>query len=346
MTFQNFEERFKEKASKQKYSQENIDICIAYAKPLIEQKLPVIFNTEHFSRLVGYKKSFIKKAVLYPSYFYREFKILKKNKKPQNKEINDRRIISEPLPSLKEIQHWILKNILYEIPVSRFAKAYIPKRNLLENVKYHKNKDVVISLDVKDYFSSIKRYYIEKVFFNLGYSSNVSNLLSKLCCLNDCLPQGAPTSPYLSNIYMYEFDSNIETFCKKEIRYTRYADDLTFSGKLDSTQIIDYVRQELNKKELSINEDKISIMGQNKRQIVTGVVVNQKLQVVREKRDKIRQEVYYIKKFGLLNHLEKTKNPRDNYVYHLLGKINFVLYINKNDSEMKEYYNYIKTLLE
>src|ERR1051325_5531974 len=137
MTFNYFEEKFREKAIQAGYSEENTQRCLTYAKPLIEQNLPVIFNTSNLSALVGYKKNYIKKAVLYPNYFYRSFTIKKKN--------GTLRYLKEPLPSLKEIQCWILENILYAIPVSRFARAYIPKRNLLDNVKYHKDKKVVLS---------------------------------------------------------------------------------------------------------------------------------------------------------------------------------------------------------
>jgi RNA-directed DNA polymerase len=338
MTFENFKQRFLEKANQSNYSEENIKKCLDYAEPIINRNLPVIFNTSHLSQLVGYRKTFIKKAVLYPDYFYRSFQIIKKNGEPRN--------LKEPLPSLKEIQYWILENILYQLPVSRFAKAYIRKRNLFENVKYHKNKKVVICLDIKNFFSSIKRDEIEKVFLALGYSSNISNLLSKLCCLNNCLPQGAPTSPFLSNIYMYEFDHVISTYCtSSNIRYSRYADDLTFSGDLNPGVVIAFVKAELLKIGLLLNEDKIKIMGKNVRQIVTGIVVNDKFQIPKEKRNKIRQEIFFIKKFGLENHLRNTNSNRGNYVKHLFGKINFALYFNPSDKEMKGYFEYMKTLV-
>lgn len=338
MDFLQYEQRFRELAVQSGYSEDNIQKCLNYAHPLIEKSLPVIYNTQNLSALVGYKKNFIKKAALYTSYFYRSFDVRKKN--------GGVRHLKEPLPSLKEIQCWILENILYEIPVSKFAKAYIRDRNLVQNVKYHKNKDFVLTIDIKDFFPSIKRVFIERILLNQGYSSNISNLLSKLCCCDDHLPQGAPTSPYLSNIYLTDFDAVVSSYCKiRDIRYTRYADDLTFSSNHDFLEIVDFVKGELQKLELSVNADKVRMMKKNSRQIVTGVIVNQKLQIPKTKRKVIRQEVYYIKKFGLESHLQKTQNLRKNYLYHLIGKINFALHINPHDKEMKDNLLFIRALL-
>lgn len=107
MTYQEYEHKFRELAKKKGYAEEHILRCLQYAKPLIEKKLPVIFNTTHLALLVGYNKNYIKRAAKNTYFFYRRFEIPKKNGKT--------RLICEPLPSLKEIQHWILKNILYEI---------------------------------------------------------------------------------------------------------------------------------------------------------------------------------------------------------------------------------------
>lgn len=339
MTFEYFENGFRKKAIQSGYSEDNICRCLVYAKPLIDKDLPVIFNTANLSALVGYKKNFIKRAVLYTDYFYRNFTILKKN--------GSKRELKEPLPSLKEIQCWILENILYNVPVSKYAKAYVKKRNLTDNVKYHKGRDVVVTLDINNFFSSIERSSVEGIFLELGYSSNISNLLSKLCCCNEILPQGAPTSPYLSNIYMRGFDMAVSNYCNKQnIRYTRYADDITLSGdNIDPSILIDFVKENLEAIKLSLNEDKVKVMGKNVPQIVTGIIVNDKIQVPKEYRDKIRQEIYFIKKFGLANHLRNVNCDKVNYVYHLLGKINFALQINPKDLHMAEYKSYLHTLI-
>jgi len=334
MTFDIYEATFRAKASKSGFSEEDILKCLTYAKPLLEKNLPVIYNTSNLSALVGYEKPFLKKAALFTRYYYRRFTIKKKN--------NKLRTLSEPLPSLKEIQIWILNTILYNIPVSKFAKAYVPNRNILDNTRFHRNKEKVLSLDIEDFFPSIKRPSIEKIFLSLGYSSNVSNLLSKLCCCDEILPQGAPTSPYLSNIYLQNFDVFISNYCiNEDIRYTRYADDLTFSGDFEEEQVIKIVTNELKKIGLRLNKSKVKVMGRNDRQIVTGIVVNKIVQIPRYKRNDIRKEVYFVKKFGLDDHLVKTKNNRGNYIKHLLGKIEYAIFINPKDEEMLGYKKYL-----
>ena len=330
MNFTQYEKKFRSKAIKSAYSEDEISACLEYAKPLIISDLPVIYNTANLAALVGYRTNYLKRSVKYTSYYYREFFIKKSNGKL-------RRLV-EPLPSLKEIQNWILNNILYKVKVSRYAKAYVRERNLIENVKFHKGQPAVLKLDISDFFGSIRLDHVETIFRDLGYSSNVANLLAKLCCNDEVLPQGAPTSPYLSNLYLRSFDETLSKYCNEnEIRYTRYADDLTFSGKKDSLNIIEFVEHQLSVIDLVLNHKKEKLMLRNERQLITGIVVNDKLQVPKKDRNFIRNEVHFLSQFGLNDHLKKTGNRRNNYLAHLLGKINFALHVNQNDSRMQKY---------
>lgn len=329
MDFQQYSTKFREQAKNAGYSEVNIIKCLDYAEKLFSNDVPVIYNTSHLSAHVGYNRKYIKRAALYTDYFYRDFKILKSNKK-------EYREISEPLPSLKEIQKWILNNILYSIPPSKYVKSYIPNRSIKDNAKYHKNQKIVLTLDIKEFFPSIKQDKVEIVFKELGYTSVISNLLAKLCCLYGSLPQGAPTSAYLSNIILRKFDKSIEEYCSEnKIRYTRYADDLTFSGELDTEKLIEFVEQELEKDKLELNGNKTRIMKGHQKQQVTGIVVNKKLQAPREVRKELRQAAYYIDKYGLVNHIDKIGNKKSNYLKHLIGLSNFILFVNPNDEEAK-----------
>jgi len=330
MDFSQYKDEFTIEASKTGLSKQNIQHCLGYAEVLFSNNVPVIYNPSHLSKLVGYKKEYLKKAALHTSYFYRDFEIVKKNGK--------KRPISEPLPSLKEIQIWILKNILEKVTVSPFAKAYKPKTSLTENLKYHRNQLKVFTLDLENFFPSIKMELVEKVFLELGYSKMVSNLLAKLCTRDNALPQGAPTSPYLSNLIFKEADAIISDYCKqRKIRYTRYADDLSFSGDFDEEELFDKVSETIKNLNLHINKSKTRLMTPDKRQTVTGIVVNDKPQVVFHKRNELRQAMYYIKKFGFDEHRVYKEISKSNYLEHLLGKINFVLQINPKDNEFLQY---------
>lgn len=337
MNFQNYQELFTEKALNNGFSKDNIKSCLCYAKNLFDNNVPVIYNTTHLSQLVGYKKNYIKRAVFFNEYFYKEYHIKKKNGKGI-------RIISEPLPSLKDIQYWILNNILANQPVSKFAKAYIPKSSFIKGLHFHRKQKVVLNVDIKDFFGSITKEQVYNVFFDLGYSKILSDLLSKLCTKDNKLPQGAPTSPYLSNLIFINFDNLISEYCNEnesnKIRYTRYADDLSFSGNFDTKHLIEKITEILGDK-FSLNKKKTTIRKQGQRQTVNGVIVNEKIQVPIEERKKIRLQIYYIKKFGLESHIRQAKIKHKNYIPYILGKINFILKVNPKDQEFIDYKKYI-----
>ncbi|HEU4790766.1 MAG TPA: reverse transcriptase domain-containing protein [Flavobacterium sp.] len=334
MDFEQYCSNFSREALKLGYSEQNVIRCLDYATVLFSNNVPVIYNISHLAQLVGYKKEYLKKASIYTDNFYRNFEITKRN--------GTKRLISEPLPSLKEIQLWILKNILYKIPVSPVAKAYKPKARIIENLKFHRNRPKVLTLDLENFFPSIKMKAAQNVFLNLGYSKYMANILSKLCTKDDSLPQGAPTSPYLSNLIFKSADALIFDFCRqRKIRYTRYADDLSFSGDFDEKELLENVTDVIESLNFKINNTKTKLMTPNTRQTVTGIVVNQKPQVVSHKRNALRQALYYIKKFGLKEHQEYKEIVQKNYLEHLLGKINFVLQINPEDNEFKDYKDFL-----
>lgn len=334
MKFENYKEAFEKAASNSGYSEENIKLCLNYAETLFSNNVPVIYNTSHLSALVGYKKDYIKRASVHTPSFYRDFQIKKKNGKLRD--------ISEPLPSLKDIQNWILENILSNVRVSPFAKAYRKKVGIIENLRFHVGQQAVFTVDLKDFFPSIKTSFVEIIFKSLGYSSILSSLLAKLCTRDGCLPQGAPTSPYLSNIHFKSADIIIAEYClENDIRYTRYADDLSFSGDFDERELFELVKHAVETIGLRINDEKTKLMKLGFRQTVTGIVVNQKPQVVFQKRNKLRQDLFYIKKFGLADHIQHRKIKQANYLEHILGQINFILHINPNDEEFKGYKQYL-----
>jgi RNA-directed DNA polymerase len=337
MDFSNYKDAFTKEAIQRGYSEQNIQRCLDYAAPLFSNAVPIIYNTSHLSVLVGYKKKYLQKAALHTKYFYRDFEVLKRNGK--------KRPISEPLPSLKEIQHWILKKILYSIPVSPFAKAYKPNVSLIENIKFHRNQPKVFTLDLENFFPSITIDGVEKIFSKLGYCNSISNLLAKLCTRNGTLPQGAPTSPTLSNLIFIDADEMIANYCiQKKIRYTRYADDLSFSGDFDEKELFVVVKGIIEKMKFKINTAKTKLMTPGNRQTVTGIVVNEKPQVVFHKRNELRQAMYYIQKFGIDEHREYREINQRNFLEHLLGKINFVLQINPKDTEFIKYKSFLVDL--
>ena len=337
-----YQKRFKISAKKKGYPNEFIQECLLYAKKLNEQNYPIIYNVEHLSRLLGYTSKYLYKITNEKNKNYRKYRIPKKN--------GNFRTITEPYFDLKNIQTWILDNILYHISVSPYAKAYIPKHSLRDNVKFHIKQPVVIKLDLTDFFPSIKEGCIVKIFMQMGYSSVLSGLLGKLCCYENSLPQGAPTSPYLSNIYCRRIDKRIGNYITKlGFRYTRYSDDITISGNISDRQIgtiIKFCKKCLNEAHLQLNEEKTQILRHSNRQVVTGVVLNDKISAGVRKKKEIRQEIYYIKKFGLESHILHKNIEKQNYIYHLAGKINWVLELERNNKEFLEYKSYVNKIIQ
>lgn len=337
MEWNNYKERFILKAKQANKNDKYIEKWLSYANNLFSKQLPIIYDQNHLCLLLGFSKNYVYAASNAQKYFYREFKIPKKN--------GEYRVINEPLPNLKEIQKWILENILYKIEISIYAKAYRKGYSLKDNVKFHRNQKKVLSLDIESFFDNLKYYKILNVFSNIGYANDVSIMLANLCSLNSCLPQGAPTSACLSNIIMKEFDDTISSFCKeRHIRYTRYADDMTFSGDFNEIEVIEIVRKKLKEMNLNLNKNKIRVRIQGQQQLVTGLVVNKTIQLPKKTRKELRKSIYYIKKFGFSEHVRFIEEDRSNYLNHLIGIVGFGLYINPKDKELMSYKSYLLNL--
>lgn len=312
---------------------------ISYARNLFDKGLPLIVSPLHLSMLIGLDYQYVCSMSYSTERFYRHFTIKKPNGKIRE--------IYEPLPDLKFVQHWILKNILEKCPVSIYAKAFVKGRTLKHNARFHKAQPVVVTMDIKDFFPSIRIFDVFSIYKEMGYWDNVAWFLAHLCCHKKILPQGAPTSPYLSNIRLLRLDEAIVRYTSKQkIRYTRYADDLTFSGDLNPHKVISKISKLVYAEGFQINSQKTRVANQNARQEVTGIVVNSHMQVSKEQRKNIRQQVYYITKYGLDSHLAYIGETRQNYINHLIGQINFALFVNPKDGELKEYFEKLKDLLK
>ena len=271
---------------------------------------------------------------------YKIYKIKKRNGKY--------RTIYEPNSILKQIQKQILINILNNKSISKYAKAYHKGIQLKDNAIFHINKEIILKLDIENFFENISFLDIYNSCFPIEYfPKSVGMILTYLCTYNNHLTQGSPTSPYISNLVMKEFDEELGNWCNlRNISYTRYSDDMTFSGQFNPSELIVKVRKMLYKLGLSLNNDKIHIIHKSSRQNVTGIVVNEKMQVNIKYRNKIRQEIYYIKKFGLSSHLKKCDiniKPKK-YLNGLYGRILYVLQINENDKEFMKYKHFIEKL--
>lgn len=257
---------------------------------------------------------------------------------------------------LMKIQRNILHHILDQMPVSSYATAYYKGAGVISNAQMHVGTEQILKLDIKDFFEQILFYQVYQYAFpTIYFPPAAGTLLTYLCCYKDYLPQGAPTSAAISNLVMKPFDEHMGIWCgEQNINYSRYCDDMTFSGTFDAGMVIRKAGGFLKAMGFELNRKKIAVVSCHRRQSVTGIVVNHKPQVSRDYRKKLRQELYYIEKYGIQSHLEKTKATRylsmgeagvKCYWLSLVGKVNFVLQVNPEDSyflEAKKWLQQIK----
>ncbi len=242
---------------------------------------------------------------------------------------------------LKAIQRSILNNLLLTEDISSYASAYLPGGSTKRNARVHLNKSVVLKLDILNFFDRLIFPLVkEKAFPSERYSEQNRVLLTALCIFRDSIPQGAPTSPAISNIIMRDFDDFIGNWAAdRGISYSRYCDDMTFSGDFDPDAVIPIVKNELRKMGLYLNERKTVIARKGQQQQVTGIIVNEKISVPAEYKAKIRQEMYYCMKYGIEDHLRiiQKENSPEEYRLSLLGRINYVLNIEPGNLQMANY---------
>jgi len=338
LDFISYKRQFRLLALQNNLSNDEIVKLLDYAKGLVDRNLPIIYDQEHLSNLMGVEYRYLLGVTNSQVTHYKQYLLPKKN--------GGYRIIMEPLPTLKLVQIWILKNILYANSnlVSPNAKAFIRNIGLRDNAKFHKGKRVVLNIDLIDFFGSIDFQMVLKLFTDLGYNKPIAVMLSNLCTLHGILPQGAPTSPMISNMVFYPVDVIIFEYCKqRKIMYTRYADDLSFSGDFDAYEVLRFLNNALKPFHFKINGKKTKICYKGVRQAVTNIVVNEKIQTRKDYRKSIRQSIYYVCRFGLDEHVSRynakhnTRWTSESYLNHLRGKVCYALYINSKDTEMQRY---------
>lgn len=218
-----------------------------------------------------------------PARHYRQFEIGKRG--------GGKRVISSPRLFLKVIQYWLHDYFLYQLPIHDSCHSYQKGKSILSNAEPHVGKLFVANIDIEDFFGSISKNMVNQLLRNNHFGEHLSNAIARLVTLNDALPQGAPTSPTISNAFLYEFDKTMSAFADiKGLTYTRYADDISVSGG-DRKQIlgaIGFAERLINEMGLRLNSKKTRIASKGGQQKVTGVVVNEKPQPPRELRRRIR----------------------------------------------------------
>lgn len=302
------------------------DLYLDYIEVLIKQDLPPIFDFHHLCKLLGLKYDFVASIVNGPEKFYHSFEIPKRS--------GGKREITAPYPSLKFIQRWIYENILSKVKIHGCAHGFVNKRSILTNAKVHQNKKCLLKIDLKDFFPSIPKEWVIQVFKSLGYEHQVSFYLAALCCYEDALPQGSPASPVISNIIARHLDRRLYRVAKKfNLNYSRYADDIAFSGDEINTKFVEYISAIIADCGLKINPSKIRLYKGRGSKILTGIsLATGEPRLPRNYRRELEKELFFIDKYGLNGHMSHNKIRKPYYLESILGKVGYWLMIEPNNA--------------
>lgn len=256
-------------------------------KRLKSKKLPYIYNINHFCILTNSSSKQVNLYLSNKEKGYTTFKLPKKN--------GDFREINAPSKKLKHIQRWILDNILYKLDSGNYAHGFIPEKTIYTNAKVHVNQDLVLGIDLKDFFPSINFRSVYYVFYSAGYTKKIAWKFADLCTYHWKLPQGAPTSPMLANLVTLQLDEEIAKYCmRRNFEYSRYADDITVSGSYNLPMHKEKIIKIIEMNGFTINEKKTRMFSKGSRQMVTGLVVNDRVSIGRNKKKTQRAIVHNI----------------------------------------------------
>ncbi len=204
------------------------------------------------------------------------------------------RLIMDPAPDLRLMLD-IIKRELDKIPLHPAAHGFIEGRSCITNARPHQQKQMVLNLDIKDFFSSITFGGVRASLQGEAKIESWVHHWMLVCFYEGRLATGASTSPVLSNLYMRPLDDIFAQAAKDlNLSYTRYADDMTFSGDIadKGRPLVDFVQMHLKKFGLTLNRKKIKLMPYYQKQVVTGILVNnKKLSLPRKYKERIFAEV-------------------------------------------------------
>ncbi|MGA9054899.1 MAG: retron St85 family RNA-directed DNA polymerase [Terriglobia bacterium] len=230
---------------------------------------PTFSTIEELSELIRIEASRLSILALRLERFYRTYRIRKQR--------GGWRQIHSPSHELKAVQAWILRNILDKLSTSSYATAYVKGRRLLDNVSPHVSNRYFLSVDVRNFFPSVGSLRVRRLFEALGYSRLASHKLRRLCSYFSGLPQGAVTSPALSNLICLRLDRRLAGLCsRRNIVFTRYADDITFSTNNRNAlpRLLPTVYRILREEGFEPNQEKTRILGPRTQCLITGLVKN------------------------------------------------------------------------
>jgi retron-type reverse transcriptase len=245
------------------------------------------------------------------------------------------RTIRPPCQKLKDAQRNVLDNILNTVQLNDSVYGLSKDKGIKANAQAHIKNDEsrLVNLDVTNFFPSINYRVVKQIFKGIGFNDDCASCLTKICTVDDCLPQGAPTSPYLSALAFKKIDGKIYNYSiKNNLTYTRYFDDLTLSGHNLSDNCIEYIEGIVSATHFELNSQKREVFEKEQSKLITGIVISKEgLDVSDEQKNRLKE-----------NYRLYVESNEVTYLNQFLGRLGFYLHINRDLAEV--FYNQITGL--
>jgi retron-type reverse transcriptase len=271
---------------------------------MINLDFQAIENPSEIAMALGCSPSSIVRVLERPSLFYDQLRLRKKGKYNRG----EYRTVYRVKPELKNLQKNIATAISSSQQFPEYVQGFVSKRSIATNAALHLAQKYVLNVDIKDFFDSITQAQVTEVFKKLGCIESIALIFAKLCTLHGQLVQGASTSPVLANLVCIALDQELAELGKKHgCSYSRYADDITFSGEqLPRNKDIERC---LKQHGFQSNPHKWKRQSRGQSQYVTGLTVfdNISPRIPKYIKRRLRQILHYASKYGLESHLDKIQ---------------------------------------
>ena len=264
---------------------------------------------------------------------YVQFQIPKKKK-------GEFRTITAPNAGLKSIQRCINAFLLEQFEAHPAANGFVPGKSIVDNAKVHLGQKYIYNIDLKDFFPSVTagRVFACLQLPPFSFDKQTASLIADLCCHEGVLPQGAPTSPTLTNVVCSRLDWRLSKLARRyDLRYSRYADDITFSGMTnlfhEDGDFVKELHLYIEKEGFQINESKTRTNSYYQRQEVTGLIINEKPNVTQRYVKQIRTMLHNWEASGyevaqniFLECYHPSKNvPGEHHIENIIcGKLDYL----------------------
>ncbi len=317
------------------------DVIFRFEQKFFVSQLLSVVKISDLRILLKARISKINKLMNEPSYI--TFSIPKKrggNRLIQSPDSNLMRLQSRLNFFLQNYYHLIRPEGIHGFVINPNKKEKIC--NIVDNAKIHINQKQVLNLDLKDFFPSIQAYRVKELFVSdyFKFNDEVANALALLVTYNGKLPIGAPTSPVISNFICLELDANLIAFCKEnQLNFSRYADDLTFSCNEEiSKETISRIFEIIKNNNFEVNHKKTRLKSNHRKQTVTGLVVNEIVNVDRKTLKMVRAMLYDASKNGIekaaSKHFTSNNSDATYFLNRLNGYINFIAQVRGFDDTL------------